>query len=212
MKPRKGQTHTGRGSKLPAPQKEREDGDPLPVLGPREAKFVADYVIYFNGSRAVRQAGYDTVAPGEYARQLLNKPEIRAHVEAAIKEIGTLHFKLHDENTARLIAMRDADRTDLYDADGNVKDPREWPEALKFLLAGIEVEEQMKGEGDEAFLVRTKKVKLVDPKGIIDSLAKITGQWIERSQFLDRNGKPTDPPSAVPVLVISVGDKLPEAK
>ena len=184
----------------------------LPKLNGREAKFVADYCVFFNGARAVRNAGYETTTPQEYARALLTNTNIQAHIKARLADLGELHFKLHEENTERLISMRDADRTDIYNEDGSLRDPREWPEACKQILCGIEVETEMRGEGDAAYLVRTTKVKLSDPKAIIDSLAKITGQWIERSQQIGKDGKPVDPAQVTPVLIISYGNQLPAVK
>lgn len=178
----------------------------LPKLTPQEQKFIAHYVVHFNGAEAVRFAGYKSIRPNEYARELLTRKNIQAHVEELRKELGTLHFDIYNRAVAKLIAMMEADRTALFDADGNLLDPKEWPEDLKLLLAGIEIEETMVGEGDEAQMVRTKKVKLEGPKGIIDSLAKLTGHLVDRTQLLDKNGKPTDPPpAAAPIINLTVG-------
>lgn len=176
----------------------------------REAKFVAHYSVHFNGAAAVRFAGYET-GPGNdrhYARELLTKPHIQAAIRKRVGDLGELHFELANEVSARLQQMAFADRTAILDADGNLIDPRDWPDDCKALLAGIEIEEQMKGEGEEAMLVRVKKVKLSEPKAILDSLAKITGQFIERSQMLGKDGKPVDPPAAMQAVVnITVGGK-----
>jgi len=189
------------------------NGIPLPKLRGKELRFVADYAIHFNGAHAIRAAGYKgalSCNPSEYARELLRKPDIQAHIDHEIKQLGELHFRLHEENVGRLTSMRDADRTAIFDADGNILDPQKWPEACKHLLCGIEIEEEVRGEGEDAYLVRIKKVRLETPRAIVDSLAKITGQWIERSQWIGKDGKPVDPANVQPVLIVSYGDKLPE--
>jgi phage terminase small subunit len=185
-------------------------GELLP-LNPREEKFVAHYSVHFNGAAAARFAGF---APGggerNYARELLIKPYIQKHISAKLAELGELHFRLADENTSLLRTMRDADRTAIFDDTGALKDPKDWPEECKALLAGIEVEERTVGEGENAQVIRVKKVRLEPPKGVIDSLAKISGQFIERSQLLDRHGRPVDPLSVRPVINLTLGQ--PKAK
>lgn len=173
------------------------------TLTPKEEKFIAHYCVHFNGAAAVRHAGYESIAPNEYARELLTKPHIQDRVGKVIESLGDLHFRLADEVTGQLKAMKGADRTAIFKADGSLIDPKDWPEECKMLLAGVEVDEITVGD---KVIGRTKKVKLEAPKGILDSLAKITGQWIERSQFLDKHGKPVDPPAAAhPIISVTVG-------
>jgi hypothetical protein len=183
-----------------------EKGEELPKLNPREQKFIAHYSVHFNGAAAVRFAKYETNWPNDYARQLLARPEIQRHVEKARKDLGVLHYDLFNQAVNRLALMMQADRTEILDAEGNVKDPEEWPEECKLLIAGIEIEERMQGEGDAAEMIRVKKVKLEGPKGIIDSLAKLTGNVVEKHQMLGKDGKPTDPSVPIaPVIHMTVG-------
>lgn len=174
-------------------------------LTPKEKKFVAHYAVHFNGTAAVKHAGFGTISPGQYAVELLTKPKIQERVNKVIEGLGELHFRLADEVTGDLRAMKRADRTAILNEDGSLKDPADWPEECKLLLAGIDIEERTIGD-ENPVVIRTKKVKLEGPKGILDSLAKITGQWIERSQYLDKFGHPTDPPAlAQPIVNLTVG-------
>jgi phage terminase small subunit len=189
-----------------APVVKDEQGEALPQLNPREQKFIAHYSVHFNGAAAVRFAGYKTDWANAYARELLARPEIQQHVDKARKDLGTLHFDLFNQAVSKLALMMQADRTEILDAEGNVKDPEEWPEECKLLIAGIEIEERMQGEGDAAEMIRVKKVKLEGPKGIIDSLAKLTGNVVEKHQMLGKDGKPTDPSVPIaPVIYMTVG-------
>lgn len=181
-------------------------------LTPLQEKFVAHYAIHFNGTAAVKHAGFDTEWPGRYAVELLSKPLIQERVNKVIESLGELHFRLADEVTGDLRAMKRADRTAIFNEDGSLKDPAEWPEECKLLLAGVDIEERTVGDDENPIIIRTKKVKLEAPKGILDSLARITGQWIERSQYLDKFGRPTDPPAAAqPIVNLTVGS-LPAKK
>lgn len=173
-------------------------------------KFIAHYVVHFNGAAAYRFAGFECAdgSASELARRLLSRVEVQTQIDAEIKKLGDLHFRLHEENTARLVSMRDADRSLIFTPQGEVKDIDEWPEELKAMIAGIEVEELWQGQGEDRVQIGVlKKVKFDSPRSIIDSLAKISGQWVDRSQYLDKFGRPTDPPSSSiqPIINVTVG-------
>lgn len=69
----------------------------------------------------------------------------------------------------------------LYDENNCLKDINAIPEALRRAVAAIEVDEIWSGTGHAREIVgHTKKVKLWDKKGSIDSFMKHLGMFIER--------------------------------
>lgn len=147
----------------------------LPKISPQEKRFVGHYAIHANAAAAVRFAEYDVKAEPQKGYELLMNPDVQAHVAQTRAKLGEIHFDLANSIIRQLDVMRLADITELYDGEGNLRDPRDWPEGVKLLVNGIEVEEVMTGEGDSAGMVRTKKVKLESRKGVMDTLAKILG-------------------------------------
>lgn len=147
----------------------------LPKISPIDRKFVGHYAINANASAAVRFAGYQVEAAAQKGYELLMNPDIQAHVSAARAKLGEIHFDLANSIIRQLDVMRLADVTDLYDSAGKLRDPSQWPEAVKLLVNGIEIEEEHRGKGDDAYIVRTKKVRLESRKSVIDTLAKILG-------------------------------------
>lgn len=150
---------------------------PLPRISKQDLKFCAHYACYVNGADAVRFAEYEIEPIGirDKAYHLLTRVDIQAHIAHARTRLGTLHYDLGNQIIQQLNDMRLADPTEAYDEAGNIRDPRDWPPELKKLLVGIEVEEEMRGEGDETYLVRTKKVKFDTRRGVMETLAKIIG-------------------------------------
>lgn len=169
----------------------------------RERRFVAHYSVHFNGAEAVRFAGYKTQWPSQYATQLLAKPHVQKMVEATIKDLGELHYRLADESLARLRSMHNAERTAIFSADGGLLPPEQWPIECKHLLAGIKVVEMFDKDG--TVIGYTKEVKLSDPKGIEDSILRATGRVVDRTQFLGKDGKPVDPGAVQPIINVTVG-------
>lgn len=169
--------------------------------------FAAHYAVHFNGAAAYKHAGFEGAAgsASELARRILANPEVQQLIKDEIGELGELHFRLHEENTARLIAMRDADRASIFNPQGDLLDIADWPEDVKLLIAGVEIEELWEGQGKDRRPIGTvKKVKLEAPRAIVDSLAKISGQWVERAQWLGKDGKPADPGNVAPIINVTV--------
>lgn len=191
-----------------APQPGDADRAGLPPLIDQHQKFCAHYAIHFNAARAARDAGYSEDTARSIGHSLLTRSDIQAHVRAMRAELGELHFDLANRVTAQLIEMAGADPTLMMDADGNLSDPRTWGAPEKMLIAALEIEERTAAEGTE--FIRTKKVKLESRKGVLDSLARITGQFIEKRQMLGKDGQPVDPVSAVPIINVSF-DRAPIA-
>jgi phage terminase small subunit len=178
-------------------------------LTAREAKFVAHYSVNFNGAAAYRAAYGENPNARFYAHDLLTKPHIQKLVENKRKELGELHFDLANKAMAQLNRMLEANerRSELFSADGSLLPPDQWPEDMKLLIAGIEISENFDKDGTVIGFL--KKVKMETPKGIVDSVLKATGKFVERTQLLDKHGRPTDPASAQPIINMTVG-KPPE--
>ena len=69
----------------------------------------------------------------------------------------------------------------LYDDNNCLKDIKTMPEALRRAIASIEVDEIWSGTGAAREIIGyTKRVKLWDKKGSIDSFMKHLGMFIER--------------------------------
>lgn len=93
-------------------------------------------------------------------------PSPQDDVKALIRELKSLAF---------------SDIGGLYDENNCLRDIKDMPEALRRAVAGIEVDEIWSGTGHAREIIgHTKKVKLWDKKGSIDSFMKHLGMFIER--------------------------------
>lgn len=179
----------------------------------RMTKFIAHYCVHFNAAAAYRFAGFECATGSVYemARRLLTKPDIQAAVNATIAELGEVHFKLADEAISKLKMMSEADRAQIFTPEGVLRDLDEWPDECKLLIAGVEVEELWEGSGKARRRTgNLRKVRLEGPKGILDSILKITGRWVDSTQFLDKHGRPADPPALQAEISITVGNEVPK--
>lgn len=82
---------------------------------------------------------------------------------------------------AELKSLAFSDIGGLYDENNCLRDIKDIPEALRRAVAAIEVDEIWSGTGYAREKIgETKKVKLWDKKGSIDSFMKHLGMFIER--------------------------------
>jgi hypothetical protein len=181
-----------------------EDGEvELPPISKREHDFVIAYIQRYNAADAVKAAGIESADPSQFGYNLLSRSDIQQHVTAERKKIGELHYDLSNQVLHQYNRMRLADPTTIYDADGNLLDPAEWPDDVKLLLKGIEIEERMVGEGDAQEMVRTKKVHFTERKAVLDSMNKVLGTFKENIDHTS-GGKPLDM-RMQPVINITTG-------
>jgi len=82
---------------------------------------------------------------------------------------------------AELKSLAFSDIGGLYDENNCLRNIKDMPESLRRAIAGIEVDEIWTGTGPAREKIgETKKVKLWDKKGSIDSFMKHLGMFIER--------------------------------
>ena len=83
------------------------------------------------------------------------------------------------------------DPLDLFNADGTMKALKDIPEDARRAIGGLELRELSNIETpDGPISVQLKKVKLVDKKGALDSLAKILGMMKEKVEVSGPGGGP----------------------
>jgi phage terminase small subunit len=134
--------------------------DQIRPLPPKQQRFVEEYLVDLNATKAAERAGYSPKTANEQASRLMARPEIQAAIADGMAarsertgiDAAYVLKRLHDEN--------EADLADLYDATGALKPVREWPLVWrKGLVQGVEVED-VKADGIVMGVVR--KVKLSD--------------------------------------------------
>jgi len=159
----------------------------IPGLTPKRRRFVAEYLKDYNGTQAAIRAGYSPTSANQQASAILAIPNVKALVE---QKEQSVHERLGLDAAwvlSRYMNIADADLAEAYHDDGRLKQMHEIPIHLRKALGGVEVEKRTEGRGDDAEEVMTTKIKLVDRKGALDSLA--------------RNMKLLDPETSVNVTV-----------
>lgn len=146
-------------------------------ITPKQERFCNEYLIDLNGTQAAIRAGYSPKTANEQAVRLLAKVSVKNFLQIKQNQLAnktqiTLEMVLEGY---RRLAFYDARK--FYDEEGNLKQITDLDDETAFALAGFEVMEEKggNGEGQQVLLGYTKKIKMSDRKGALDSICKVLG-------------------------------------
>src|SRR3990172_2301373 len=92
-------------------------------LTPRQQRFVAEYLIDLNATKAAIRAGYNSRTARQIGYENLTKPYIQAEIERQNKErVARLEIDA-DDVLRQLKVISDFDIRGLFDETGNLKPP-----------------------------------------------------------------------------------------
>jgi len=166
-------------------------------LNAQQLRFVQEYLIDLNATKAAERAGYSPKTAYSQGQRLLKHVE----VSQAIEEAQKARVEKTETDAAfvlrRLVDEVSADLADLYNDNGSLKPVKEWPLIWRQgLVAGIETEtlrprgkQDEDGEGEETVVM---KVKLSDRVKRLELLGKhiSVNAFREQVGHGDPNGNP----------------------
>lgn len=157
-------------------------------LTDKQKRFVEQYCIHFNASRAAREAGYSENTCAVIGCENLIKPNIKAAISAIIQE-KTMSA---EEATIRLTDMaRGSIKSFLnIDDDGRTVIDLSQSEA-KENLGLIKKIKQTKRELYEGAIIEiTNEIELHDQKDAIINLLKLHGKFVNKSEVSVKQEQP----------------------
>lgn len=133
-------------------------------LTAKEAAFVREYLIDLNQTKAAIRAGYSARSANEQAVKIMDRPRVKAAIDAAMVARSERTLIDADWVLKRLAEEADADLADLYNDNGDLLPVKDWPKIWRQgLVAGVEIEALFEGFGEDRIQIgHVKKVKLSD--------------------------------------------------
>lgn len=106
-------------------------------LTPKQERFVEEYLIDLNATQAAIRAGYSPKTAEVLGSRLVKKSLVAKAIELAKRERAA-RSKIDAEFVLqRLAEIASADKTEIYDKNGKVLNPKKWPVHLRRMLKGI---------------------------------------------------------------------------
>jgi phage terminase small subunit len=146
---------------------------------PKQERFVAEYLIDGNGTRAYIAAGYSKNGAAQSAERLLRNAEIAAAIAVKtsqqLEKVGITAERVKE----RLATIAFADIRDLHDTDGNLKPLSALTKEQAAVIAQFEVIKKNAAAGD-GVVDTVHKVRLADQMKALEMLGKHFGLFVEK--------------------------------
>lgn len=152
--------------------------------GNLRARFVDEFMIDRNATEAAIRAGYSKASAGSIGSRLLKDVKVLAEINNRSAEQSQRLRITADRVMQEYEALALLDPLDLFRPDGSMKPLAEIPEAARRAIGGLELRELASIESpDGPISVTLRKVKLIDKKGALDSVAKILGMMRDKVEL-----------------------------
>lgn len=152
-------------------------------LTPKQKRFIDEYLIDLNATQAAIRAGYSPKTAHSIGQENLTKPEIMRELEKAMQKRQERTEITQDRVLKEYARIAFLDPRRFFDSDGTPKPIEALDDDTAAALAGLEIREEFSGTGAERQLSGyTKKYKLVNKLGALDSLAKHLGMFDGKGQ------------------------------
>lgn len=134
----------------------------------KQELFCREYVKDFNACAAMIRAGYSKNGARQSANNMLTKPYIKGYIDK-IKAKRLEDVSIDAKYVLnRLVEIDQLDVVDIIEADGSLKQIKEWPKAWRISITGLDVQEMLAGDVQAV----VKKIKWPDKLRNLELLGK----------------------------------------
>lgn len=171
------------------------------ALGPKQARFVDEYLVDLNATQAAIRAGYSPKTARAQGHRLLTKADVQQAIgEGRKRQQDRLEVKA-DDILRELLRVARSDIGEAFFENGSMKPLKDMPEDVRRSIAGVEVDELYAGGGENRVEIgQTRKVKLWNKVQALELLGKHLALWTDKHELTGAGG------SALSVT-IDLGDK-----
>lgn len=158
-------------------------------LTAKQQRFVDEYLIDLNATAAYKRAGY--VGEGNTAEsmasQLLRNIKVSDAIAAKQVKLQEKTGITQERVLAEFAKIAFLDPRKFYDESGNLIPVHLLDDDTAAALGGMDVT-AMKNDGGSVDY--TKKIKIIDKKGALDSIARHLGMFVDKTELTGPNGGP----------------------
>ena len=146
-------------------------------LLPRQQRFVEEYLVDLNASRAAVAAGYSERWAGVNADKLLKNTNVAKAVQEGMAARSARTEVTQDWVLRRYAMIAGVDKRQFFYDDGSLKPVSEWTEEMAAAVGSFDAVESGGGEGVPVVL---KRLRFLDGKAALDSMARHLGMFKDK--------------------------------
>jgi phage terminase small subunit len=154
------------------------------ALTPKQQRFADEYLIDLNATASYKRAGYaGTGNTAEVnASRLLSGAKVSSYIQTRIKDREKRTEITQDRVLQEYAKLAFLDPRRFYDEHGGLIPVPLLPADVAAALAGMEVTTERSKDGDREAMADVSKIKFIDKKGALDSVARHLGMFVDRSE------------------------------
>lgn len=196
---KQGRAAAARGSHKP----KVAGSSPAPAsMTDKQAAFVKEYIVDFNGAQAAIRAGYSKSGARQEAARLLTNADVQAALITEIQKRNERVETDQDYVVNKLHEIAEMDVLDIFNDDLSLRPLHEWPKIWRQYLSGVDIAEMFEGRGDDREMVGIlKKIKWPDKVKNLELLGRHYGIFSDK---LDVTSKGQQLQSGVLVVPVDV--------
>ena len=150
----------------------------------RRTRFIKEYLIDQNATRAATLAGYSAKTASVQGHQLLSKPDVREAIDAANQKLNASLDLTVARVRAEIARLAFYDPKAFWNTNGTPKSLHEIDEDSRRAIAGFEVAELFEGTGEARGLVGyVKKFKLASKDRALELAGRCLKMFTDRLEF-----------------------------
>lgn len=149
-------------------------------LTPKQQQFVDEYLIDLNATQAAIRAGYSIKNADKISSQLMGKTRVKEAIKKRMEDRQNRTKVTADRVLKEYAKIAFCDTRMFFNENGTLRPVSEWTEEMAACVGGLDVIETGGGSESTAIL---KKVKLIDRRGALDSLARHLGMFKDKVEI-----------------------------
>jgi phage terminase small subunit len=151
----------------------------------KQQRFADEYLIDLNATAAYKRAGYKGVGhvAESSAAEILSNPEVQDYVKLRMKKREERTEVTQDRVLQEYAKLAFLDPRRFYDENGGLIPVPLLPADVAAALASMVVTTERSKDGDGQTLADVSKIKFIDKKGALDSVARHLGMFIDKSEI-----------------------------
>jgi phage terminase small subunit len=164
----------------------KQENKPL-RLTPKQLRFADEYLIDLNATAAYKRAGYagkGNTAEVEAHKHLRN-PKVASYIAVQQKKLQEKTGITQERVLAEFAKIAFLDPRKFYDQSGNLIPIHKLDDDTAAALGGMDVTATKSADGDVDY---TKKIKIIDKKGALDSIARHLGMFVDKTEVSGPDG------------------------
>ena len=153
-------------------------------MNDKQERFVDEYLVDLNATKAAERAGYSKKTAYSQGQRLLKNVEIQKAIQDAQKKLSERTQITQERVLQEYAKIAFFDPKKIFNDDGTLKQIGELDDDVAAVIGGIDVVVNQSDKDEPEY---TKKIKLIDKKGALDSIARHLGMFKDKVEVDHKN-------------------------